>query len=149
MGKLQIEHIKAPLKKYKDIIDEFQEIKKEEKNDYDFEIHQNDILVAHINQLIVDNCLDNDLICDVFGCSGEVYAKFFTNNLDDVLFKDMVNKFSILFCCYPFQLYDTSNYFVTSVPKYVNGYWKLKYYMLYNRMILCFRKLWGDELYKF
>ena len=147
MGKVKIKHIKTPLKKYKKAIDEFQEINKERMEDYDATIHYNDSLVATINQLIIDNGLDNDLICQVFGCSGKSYAQFFTNNLDDIWFTYMVDEFSVLFRCHPIHLHNPSPYRVTSVPKWANNYWKLKYYMMYNRMILYFRRLWGDELY--
>ncbi len=145
---VKIKKVKAPLKKYKKIIDEFQEVKREELEKADYNELYKEKGIGLIQQLIINNGLNQDLICEVFGCTPSTYSKFFLNALDDTMYEYMLNQFCILFRCQSYDLHTSLHLNVTYVPKWADTYWRMKYYMKYNRMILFFRDIWGfdDEI---
>ena len=130
---VKIRKVKSPLKKYKRIIDEVQGLKGENvKNNHNMKV------IGLIQQAVITNGLNQDILCDVLGCTPNVYCKFFLDSLDDNMYDYLLKQFFILFRC---QGSDFKK--ITYVPKWVDNYWRMKCYMNYNRMILFFRKIWG------
>ncbi len=145
MEKVKIRKVKSPLKKYKKIIDEFQEIEYEKINDVDFDVRYKEQGIAIINQLVIDNGLDKDLVCDVFGCDASSYAKFFLNSADDVSYEYILNEFCVLFRCNHMDLHKPHSKNITFVPKWANTYWKMKCYMKYNKLLNVLNHIWGFD----
>lgn len=142
--KVKIKKVKSPLKKYKKIIDEIQLDQESELSKKTFNDLARETEVALINGLVVKNGLDQDLLVEVFNCTPKVYARFFTNSLDEYEHSYMLKKFSLLFRCKvdAFGFADMKSF--TFVPKWCDNYLLLRLYMIYNGLYLFLYDLWWN-----
>lgn len=142
LEKVKVRKVKSPLKKYKKIIDEVQY----DRDKMPEATYGRLVEIGRISQLISDNKLNHDLLCEVMGVGEQTYVDFFLDLVDEPIYKYMVKEFCALFRIPIYHLnYKYYNY-VTFVPKWCNNYRKMRLYLKYNKIILWYNNLWLGEL---
>ena len=158
MSKVKVRKEKSPrLKKTIKTVEEFFEGKDEEyekfsqlsKEEKKLVLRESE--VAAISQLITDNELSHDIICEMLCPQNQrTYAKFFANNLIGGTYtgwhEALVKDFAILFRCSPndFSFTDYHKKAKLVPNRFKDDLTLLYFYWLYNKLYLKLYGLWFD-----